>query len=140
MADSKPDTAPVQTGPEPKPRELTLAEQIDRYIRQILLPGWGATGQKKLIESVIAVSGRGPAAEAAVRYLAGSGVGSLVVEAFAEVVRQVNPYVRAITFPGDNVGLGAVMIRTAGTVIVGDEDRTAVGAAVAGEAIKSILG
>jgi hypothetical protein len=138
MTDGKPDTAPIPTGPAPEPRELTMAEQVDRYIRQILLPGWGATGQKKLIRAVVAITGKGPAAEAAIRYLAGSGVGSLVVERFSDVVKQVNPHVRVIVFPGD--GPGVLIARTGDLVIKADDDRAAVGAALAGEVIKSILG
>jgi len=96
-------------------------DEIDRYGRQIVLSEWGAAGQERVRTARLTVHGSGPAAEAAALYLAGAGVGSL----------SLAPRRRAeveVSAPGW------------ACAIEGAADRTAVGAAVAVEALKAILG
>jgi ThiF family protein len=79
-------------------------DEIDRYERQMLVPGWGAAGQEALRRQTVRVNGRGPAATTAARYLAGAGVGRLVVEdeAVAEAAVALGPF-------------GAVVVEHAGS-------------------------
>jgi hypothetical protein len=56
-------------------------EQIRRYARHILLPDIGGVGQKRLLESAVAIAVRpgDGAAIAALAYLAAAGVGRIVL-------------------------------------------------------------
>ena len=54
-------------------------EQLLRYGRQILLPGVDITGQQRLAESHILILGLGGLGSPAALYLAGAGVGELVL-------------------------------------------------------------
>ncbi len=54
---------------------LTDAD-IERYSRQIILPGVGARGQRKLLDARVAVLGERSGVNAARRYLAAAGVRS----------------------------------------------------------------
>jgi hypothetical protein len=68
------------------------AEQQERYSRHLLLDGWGGEGQERLLQARIRVRGAGVAALWCARYLAGSGVGAVVVEEpLAAEVRAANP-------------------------------------------------
>lgn len=80
--------------------------QIERYSRQILLPEIGGHGQEKLLRSTATVVGVGSLAKAIVPYLAGAGIGRLLVRpgageeasAAAQLAAravQINPDVRA---------------------------------------------
>ena len=53
--------------------------QIERYSRQIILPEVGAAGQQRLLAAACAVVGTGPLAATAARYLAGAGIGRLML-------------------------------------------------------------
>jgi len=53
--------------------------QIDRYSRQILLPGFGGMGQERLLAARVAVVGSGPIAGIATTYLAAAGIGAIDV-------------------------------------------------------------
>jgi molybdopterin-synthase adenylyltransferase len=59
--------------------------QLDRYARHIILPGVGAVGQRKLLESKILVIGAGGLGSPILLYLAAAGVGTLGVVDFDEV-------------------------------------------------------
>jgi molybdopterin-synthase adenylyltransferase len=59
--------------------------QLDRYARHIILPGVGAVGQKKLLESKILVIGAGGLGSPILLYLTAAGVGTLGVIDFDTV-------------------------------------------------------
>ncbi|OEF27186.1 HesA/MoeB/ThiF family protein [Vibrio rumoiensis] len=54
-------------------------QQFQRYQRQIMVPEVGETGQDKLIGSKVLLIGCGGLGSAAALYLAGAGIGSMVV-------------------------------------------------------------
>jgi molybdopterin/thiamine biosynthesis adenylyltransferase len=58
--------------------ELTLHE-LDRYQRQIMLPGFGEAGQKILKSSTALVTGVGGLGGTAALYLAAAGIGKLIL-------------------------------------------------------------
>jgi len=72
--------------------------QIERYCRQIILPGIGSGGQERLLESSVALHGEGDAFALCASYLAGAGVGTLAVErfdeSFAAMIARRNPDTR----------------------------------------------
>lgn len=51
--------------------------QLDRYARHIILPGVGAAGQRKLLESKVLVIGAGGLGSPILLYLAAAGVGKI---------------------------------------------------------------
>ncbi len=53
------------------------AEELKRYDRQMLLPGWGQQGQNRLKTAKIVVAGAGGLGSASLIYLAAAGVGSI---------------------------------------------------------------
>ncbi len=54
-------------------------DQLDRYARHIILPGVGAAGQKRLLESKALIVGAGGLGSPILLYLAAAGVGTLGV-------------------------------------------------------------
>jgi adenylyltransferase/sulfurtransferase len=52
-------------------------EQIHRYSRQIILPGIGGKGQRKLVEAKVFIMGAGGLGSPAALYLAAAGVGTI---------------------------------------------------------------
>ncbi len=60
-------------------------QQLDRYARHIILPGVGAVGQQKLLDSSVLVIGAGGLGSPILLYLAAAGVGTLGVVDFDEV-------------------------------------------------------
>ncbi len=80
------------------------AEQIERYSRQIVLPEVGATGQQRLLAATVALTGASPLAAHAGRYLAGAGVGHLVLvepraAGVAEELVALNPEIAVTAAP-----------------------------------------
>jgi hypothetical protein len=80
--------------------------QIERYSRQIILPEIGGRGQEALLRSRATLVGVGELAQAMLPYLAGSGIGRLVLRPaagedlaaaaeLAERAARINPDVRA---------------------------------------------
>ena len=54
-------------------------EELVRYERQIIIPGWGEEGQEKLKKAKVVVAGAGGLGSAILNYLAVAGVGSIRV-------------------------------------------------------------
>lgn len=72
-----------------------------RYQRQVSVPGVGARGQAAIREAAIAVGGDSLAAEICALYLAGAGVGTLIVApALAAGCRAINSQVEVIVREG----------------------------------------
>lgn len=106
---------------------MTLSDaQIDRYSRQIVLPQIGGTGQQRLLESSVALAGDTALAQQAALYLAGAGVGSLLLHGGARHLRaalvDLNPDIRVVE-PGDIFGNAAVDLQVACDVSIADVDR-----------------
>lgn len=51
----------------------------DRYSRQTMLPGWGAETQQQLLDATVLIVGIGGIGSATATYLAGAGVGHLIL-------------------------------------------------------------
>lgn len=54
-------------------------DQLERYSRQVHMPGWGDEGQRRLMSSRVFIAGIGGLGCAAAVYLAEAGVGELVI-------------------------------------------------------------
>ena len=57
---------------------MTKAE-VERYSRQISIPGWGLAGQERLKAARVGVAGAGGLGSAVLLYLVAAGLGSIVV-------------------------------------------------------------
>jgi hypothetical protein len=119
-------------------------DEIDRYGRQLILPEWGAAGQEHMLHARVRITGRGTAARTAALYLAGAGVGRLVVEEAADEVRARNPHV-TVSVRMSLASKTPVVLQVAGKGVTrrhifGAVDSPSVGAACAVEALKAILG
>ena len=60
-------------------------DQLDRYARHIILPGVGAAGQQKLLNTKVLVIGAGGLGSPVLLYLAAAGVGTLGIADFDRV-------------------------------------------------------
>jgi len=76
---------------------LTDAQQ-ERYSRHLLLDHLGGEGQERLLSACVRVRGTGRTVRWAARYLAASGVGTVVLEdaAAAAECRALSPDVRVL--------------------------------------------
>src|SRR4030042_5873251 len=79
-------------------------EQIQRYSRQIILPGVGGKGQRKLAEAKVFIMGAGGLGSPAALYLAAAGVGTIGLAdsdrvELSNLQRQILHRTRAVGFP-----------------------------------------
>jgi molybdopterin/thiamine biosynthesis adenylyltransferase len=54
-------------------------EGLERYVRQMMIPGLGEDGQNKLAKSTVGIMGVGGLGSPAATYLAGAGIGKLIL-------------------------------------------------------------
>ncbi|MBI5070685.1 MAG: ThiF family adenylyltransferase [Deltaproteobacteria bacterium] len=62
--------------------------EVERYARQLLLPGWGKVPQDFVRVSRVQVVGGGPVAGPALAYLAAAGVGTILVDDAADAAAE----------------------------------------------------
>ncbi|WP_112478771.1 HesA/MoeB/ThiF family protein [Vibrio variabilis] len=80
--------------------------QFKQYLRQISLPNMGEEGQSKLLKANVLVVGCGGLGTAASMYLAGAGVGCVVI-ADDDVV-EVSNLPRQVTYHAKDIGIAKV--------------------------------
>jgi len=78
-------------------------EQIHRYSRQMILPGFGGKGQRKLAEARVFIMGAGGLGSPAAMYLAAAGVGTIGLADFDRV--ELHNLQRQILHRTPDVGL-----------------------------------
>jgi adenylyltransferase/sulfurtransferase len=78
-------------------------EQIHRYSRQMILPGFGGRGQRKLAEARVFIMGAGGLGSPAALYLAAAGVGTIGLADFDRV--ELHNLQRQILHRTPDVGL-----------------------------------
>jgi adenylyltransferase/sulfurtransferase len=61
------------------PSPLLSAQDLSRYQRQMLIPGWGEAGQQKLKAAKVFIAGAGGLGSPASIYLAVAGVGEIII-------------------------------------------------------------
>lgn len=87
---------------------MSLTEaQLERYTRQIVLPGIGAEGQKKILNSKVIFMGAGGLSSAALLYLAASGVGNIGILDYDKVT--LSNLHRQIIFNTEDIGTAKVL-------------------------------
>lgn len=67
----------MSPAPLVEPGPPLSAEQVSRFSRQLMLPGFGEVAQRRLLAARVLVVGAGGLGSALVPYLAGSGVGTI---------------------------------------------------------------
>src|SRR5437660_8293187 len=75
--------------------------QQERYARHLLLGGLGGEGQERLLGACVRIRGAGRAARWAARYLAASGIGTLILDdpSIAAECRDLSPDLRVLLDP-----------------------------------------
>jgi hypothetical protein len=95
-------------------------EQIDRYSRQLLLPEFGSRTQERFLGSTVEIRGRGAPLRLCAAWLAGAGIGRLVVprrdseDPCQGILREAdfrerNPDTRVVTEPCDDADAVVVL-------------------------------
>lgn len=79
-----------------------MAEFLDRYVRQLLIPGFRAETQRRLFNSTVTVIGAGGLGSAVLLYLAAAGVGRLVVFDYDKV--ELSNLNRQILYSEEDLG------------------------------------
>jgi len=77
-------------------------DQIERYSRQILLPGVGGKGQEKLLAAKVLIIGAGGLGSPVAAYLTGAGVGTLGIADSDNV--ELNNLHRQIIYSSEDIG------------------------------------
>ncbi len=83
-------------------------EQIDRYIRQLILPGFGVIAQDKLLHAKVLIIGIGGLGCPSLQYLVAAGVGIIGI-ADQDIVSASNLH-RQILFTADEIGQQKVFV------------------------------
>jgi len=78
-------------------------DQIERYSRQIILPGMGGKGQEKLLDAKVLIIGAGGLGSPAGLYLASAGIGTIGIVDSDKV--ELNNLQRQILHSSSNVGM-----------------------------------
>ena len=95
---------------------MTLTDlQLDRYARHIVLKEIGGEGQRKLLESTVAIVGAGGIGAPVIQYLAAAGIGALRV--IDDDVVSLDNLQRQVLFATADVGRAKVDV--AGEVVAG---------------------
>ncbi len=94
------------------------AEQIERYSRQIIVPGIGGLAQERLLAARLLICGEVRDAETALAYMAGAGVGTIEVafaspepdfDAIASSMRALNSDSRVTLWRDDSAPPDAIL-------------------------------
>lgn len=81
--------------------QLTEEEKL-RYHRQMILPGWGDKGQKKVKEAVVFIAGAGGLGSPVAIYLAAAGIGRIRICDYSEP--EVSNFNRQILHSDKDIG------------------------------------
>lgn len=87
--------------------DTLTSDQKRRYSRNIMLEEIGQEGQKKLLDSKIAIVGSGALGSIASLYLAGSGVGTISIADFDTI--DISNLQRQVAFHEEDTGLKKVL-------------------------------
>ena len=77
-------------------------EEYTRYIRQLIIPGWGESAQSRLRESTVFVAGAGGLGSPTLLYLAAAGAGRIVICDIGAV--ELSNLNRQILHPTESIG------------------------------------
>ena len=86
------------------------AEASNRYARQMIIPGIGREGQKRLKDSHVLVAGAGGLGSLSSLYLCGAGVGHLTIADMGRV--QPSDLNRQILYEEKDIGEPKVLVAT----------------------------